>query len=77
MGNITLYRFETYNGINDEIILSTRYGTVSGIQRIGGQIKEPGVLVNDSVRLDDGLTEKNFDPSEYPPVHAGFQTVVR
>ena len=66
---VTIYRFETYIGNLDYRRLSGRWGTVEGIESIGGIRQDrTAVEVDDSVLGRDclGLTDIGFNPHQPP-----------
>ena len=63
----TVYRFQTYDIINDVMKTSQRWATREAVERVCGEIVGEGVEVDNSVlgREVDGMTERGFDPT--PP----------
>ena len=76
MSKITIYQFQVYSVINDNLQKSRRWGTRDAIERIaGGEILEDTATeVDESAIASDitGLTIIDFNP----PRRMGFQTKV-
>lgn len=76
---IELYRWKIYDISKDEYVESSRYGTKEAIGRARGVMIEQ-VWVDNAVQatLQDGLTEKGFNPTDHQTTRTetGFQKQV-
>jgi hypothetical protein len=57
---IAVYRFQIYDVNKDECVMSTRYGTLAGIVRIGGIRTGYAHEVPRGDVNDEGLTAKGY-----------------
>jgi hypothetical protein len=57
-----VYRYRVYDIMIDDYRYSTRYATMTQINRIRGEAVYPGAKI-DSKYLKDGWTKKDFDPN--------------
>jgi hypothetical protein len=57
----TCYRFRVYDMATDDYVYSTRYATMTQINRIRAEAIYPGEYVHGKY-LNDGWTKKGFDP---------------
>ena len=59
-----VYKYRHYDIITDDYVYSTRYATMTKINRIGAEpVHSTGIFL-DTKHLMDGWTEKNFDPQK-------------
>ena len=76
MGKITIYQFEIYDPLNDEMRTSRRWGTREAIKNIaaGHVLDKSATEVDESAVESDilGLTTKGFIPNP----RQGFQSEV-
>lgn len=64
MSKETVYKYRKYNIATDDYVYSTRYATMTQINRIEAEpIYDTGTII-DSRHLTDGWTKKNFDPKD-------------
>jgi hypothetical protein len=66
MAKVTIYRFEVWDSVNDEIRKSRRWGTREAIEEIahGRVLEETAREVDEAVVKSDiwGFTERDFNP---------------
>jgi hypothetical protein len=61
-GTVRVYRFQLFDIISNDYVMSTRYATEQTIVKLGGRIKSIPFEVPASHVDDDGLTEKDYNP---------------
>jgi hypothetical protein len=66
LATITLHQFAIYDINTDESLTSRRWGTAEAIAAVRG-IMIPGTatVVDSSINLEDGLTQRGFDPGSF------------
>lgn len=57
-----VYKYRHYDVLSDDYVYSTRYATTKKIQQIGAEPIYATGMILESKFLNDGWTEKNFDP---------------
>lgn len=74
-----VYRFHTWDIVNDCFQQSRRWATEEAIKRVSGEIISEGVTIDDSFvgHEVDGMTARGFDARNPPASGAGFQPRVR
>jgi hypothetical protein len=71
----TVYRFRTWDIVNDCYSESRRWATREAIERVQGEIISDAVEVDDSLLGGevDGMTARHFDPFAQGGFQAGFR----
>lgn len=71
-----VYRFQTWDIVNDRFQVSQRWSTKESIERVRGEIISDGVEIADSFLGGevDGMTARGFDARN--PPQSGFQKSV-
>jgi hypothetical protein len=62
MAKVRVYRYRVYNAPDDDYKYSTRMATKAKIDEIRGEMVEGSGLDIDESLIEDGWTEKNFNP---------------
>ena len=65
MTKTTVHKVHLYDAMNDETIISRRYATLEGAERMGGAIIEGTAVVIDLTELEPGFewTPRDFVPA--------------
>ncbi len=75
MSKVTVYKVKLYNAATDATMISRRWATLEGADRMGGWAIEDTATEIDAAQLEHGeqWTERGFDPHR----SVGFQQQAR